>query len=230
MRLFFKLIIVLLYGVVTPSLLFLTWEHYDNLQVRTTEAAFSRIYQKNLWGYGSGPGSDPINAEPYISIVRNYALRQDINSIFDLGCGDFRVMEKIEIPETKVYYGFDVVKPVIDENVKKYQKPNVFFYHISSLEDFKNQRGDLLLVKDVLHHLSNRDIQYFIANILPNFRYTLITNNFGPENLNEEIRTGDFRNLDLEVEPFNIKRNITPILDYDAHEITKRIYLYERRT
>ena len=37
-------------------------------------------------------------------------------------------------------------------------------------------KGDFLLIKDVLQHLSNRGVQVFIETILPRFRYAIMTN------------------------------------------------------
>jgi hypothetical protein len=36
--------------------------------------------------------------------------------------------------------------------------------------------GDLLLIKDVLQHLSNHSVQEFLEKVLPRYRYALITN------------------------------------------------------
>ncbi|XVN42451.1 MAG: class I SAM-dependent methyltransferase [Candidatus Rickettsia vulgarisii] len=189
------------------------------------EQIFTKIYDQNLWGSGSGPGSNPINAEPYLKLLQSYLDDPKFVSIVDLGCGDWQLMKTLRIPDSKAHIGFDLVKSVINTNIKNYQKDNINFNHIHKLADLKNQKGDLLIVKDVLQHSNNQEIKYFIKEILPNFKYALITNDYFSTNNNSEISTGLYRTIDLESEPFNMS-SIKTLLDYSAHGVLKRVYLY----
>jgi hypothetical protein len=172
------------------------------------EKVFSRIYKEGIWGGGSGPGSSPQHAGPYLELLQTYFNDPNIKTIFDLGCGDWQLMNTIQVPDNKVYKGFDIVKGVIKYNAKHYQKKNITFYHIHELTDFSKQKGDLLVVKDVLQHWQISKIKYFIDNILPNFKYALITNDYTSSRFNssnDEIDNGGWRMINLENEPFNIK-------------------------
>jgi SAM-dependent methyltransferase len=196
----------------------------ENITSREAEI-FTKIYDENFWGGGSGKGSDPKNAGPYLELLQSYLDDPKINSIIDLGCGDWRLMETLKIPDNKLYIGFDLVKSVIDTNIKNHSKSNIRFTLIRDLSDFRNQTGDLLIVKDVIHHWETKTIQFFIQTILPNFKYTLITNGYNAENNNYEIETGKFRPIDLEAEPFNML-TLKVVLDYPAHGAVKRVYLH----
>ena len=202
-------------------------EYLDQISKNRPEAqVFTEIYDKNLWNEGSGPGSDPQNAEPYLQFLQTYFNNADIHSIFDLGCGDWRLMDTITIPDSKIYEGFDVVSSVINTNIRDYQKHNVTFHLIKDIKEFQNQHGDLLVVKDVIQHWPNHQIQYFLKTILPNFKYALITNDFDPSNSNKDISFGSWRFINLEVAPFNVGKDFKIVLDYTAHGLTKRVYMY----
>jgi hypothetical protein len=191
------------------------------------EQIFTRIYATNGWGKGSGPGSDPNNAKPYLSLLQTYLNHHDINTIYDLGCGDWQLMSVLKIPGYKKYHGYDLVKNIIDFNIENYQQANVSFYHIHDLSEFKGKSGDLLIVKDVIQHWPNTDIIIFIKEILPRFKYALITNDYSDIKFNQKIAYGMVKEINLEGEPFNMKEDITILLDYQAHNTRKRVYLYK---
>lgn len=192
------------------------------------QEAFVKIYREKKWGEGSGIGSWPENATPYLKIVQEYLYNPKYISIIDLGCGDWKLMETLIIPDDKEYVGYDLVESLIEANKKKYSKKNVKFYTISQLSDLKSTTGDLLLVKDVLHHWPNAHINYFLNSILPNFKNAIITNDFNEYATNRDIQFGDFRPINLESPPFVPIKGLKVVLDYPAHGIKKRIYLYEK--
>lgn len=193
---------------------------------------FSKIYQIERWGKGegSGTGSDPNTATEYTAVLQRYINEPQIHKIVDLGCGDWDIMRDIEIPEDKKYVGYDVVPNLITENNQKFGKANISFQHISGLQDFVKQRvsGDLLIVKDVLQHLPNFEIRYFMQRILPRFKYALITNEYLIDNTwqNSNIRLGSFRALSLLEKPYKLK-NASEVLVYEYWPgFRKQVLLY----
>ena len=183
-------------------------------------AVFSKIYSYNIWGKGSGIGSDPENAKPYLKLLQQYINDDRIHTIVDLGCGDWQIMSNINIPDNKAYKGYDVVSSVQQANIKKFAKPNIQFYIIQDLEYFKRKKvyGDLLIVKDVLQHWPNKEINYFFKNILPNFKYALITNSIMPNLpslINRDISLGEFRPIRLMDSPFTWN-NVSILLEYPS--------------
>ena len=193
------------------------------------EKTFTNIYENDGWGGGSGPGSDQKNAKPYLKILQDYVDAKDIKTIYDLGCGDWRLTSTITIDDSKSYYGYDVVKSVVDENREKYHKPNVSFYHIAKLHEFEDKKGDLLIVKDVIQHWPNKEVEFFIDRILPNFKYALIVNDYSSSNSNSNINYGGCRAINLEHAPFNMGDQLSILTDYQSHGLSKRVYLYTNR-
>ncbi len=193
-------------------------------------ATFSNIYASNIWQQGSGEGSDPVKAAPYIALLQYLLNDTRFNSFADLGCGDWRIMQQINIPAGKTYDGYDVVPELIRANKRRFDASNINFYVIKDLEDFKRIHAgeDLLIVKDVLQHWPIKDIQYFLTNILPQFKYALITNSLtadvkGAKPTNSEIVLGDFRPIALTQSPFNL--TATVLLEYPSPGL-KQVLLY----
>ncbi|HSX20388.1 MAG TPA: class I SAM-dependent methyltransferase [Gammaproteobacteria bacterium] len=189
---------------------------------------FSEIYATDEWQGGSGPGSNPQNAAPYMTLLQQYFYDPRFNVIVDLGCGDWQIMRNIQIPDGKKYLGFDVVPSVIETNERQFTKSNVGFYHITGLRAFKakNISGDLLIVKDVMQHWPFSEIEYFIMKILPNFKYALITNQYEINDPlhNRDMPMGPYHSLGLLGPPFNL-RHATPIMEYDGPD-HKQVLLY----
>lgn len=194
--------------------------------------AFTDIYKRDLWGGGSGPGSKPENALAYMTMLRGVLLNDSIKTIADLGCGDWVLMEKIKVPNDKIYTGFDLVESVIDKNISKHAAKNISFVKINDINDFVNVKADLLIVKDVLQHWPDEQIQFFLEKILPNFKYALITNDYAKDNSKLKIKHGGFRDLNLQAKPFNKATddiNFKIFMDYPAHGKIKRVYLFESK-
>jgi hypothetical protein len=134
-------------------------------------------------------------------------------------------MELIDIPDDKIYKGYDIAKTVIDSNKKKHEKENVKFNHITDIN--KIEPADLLIVKDVMIHWTNERVTDFLTNILPKFKYALLTEGhcLDDNHLNTEINFGQFRYIDISKPPFNCK-NIETILKYKTNSSDKIVYLY----
>lgn len=184
---------------------------------------FTKIYNEGHWGSGSGHGSTHQNASQYIVLLQTYFDNPDYTTYVDLGCGDWQIMEHINIPINKKYIGYDIVENVIAQNSQKYGKTNISFKNIEDLSEVES--ADLLIVKDVLQHWSSQDVQNFIKNVLPRFKSALITNCMTSANpINSEIVTGQYTAIDLAESPYNLT-NLTKIMDYRGGG-DKRVYLW----
>ena len=179
---------------------------------------FDKIYENSYWGKGSGGGSSPEATEPYKIFLEGFIRQHDIGSIVDLGCGDWQFSQFLDFGGA-TYTGIDASKYVITNNQQSFSRPGVSFANLP--KDYSELPcADLLVCKDVLMHLSTKEVQD-ILSILPNFKYALITNDipcvsafgkillklrrpFSPA-VNREIKTGDYRTLDPNQHPFNLK-------------------------
>lgn len=198
---------------------------------KSPEEAFTQIYNTGEWGrdrFGegtSGSGSLPETTEPYRFFVQQFIDQHQIQSVVDMGCGDWSFSQLMNW-ENINYMGFDVVKSVIEKNQAKFTQPNIHFYHGDVLTT-DLPPADLLICKDVLHHLCNEDISSFILQ-LPNFKYCLITNDVNNNTLssaNPNIHTGGFRQLDLTKPPFNLAGIVALI--YVSAQATKQVLLID---
>ena len=184
------------------------------------ETAFTEIYAKKRWGEGSGSGSmmTPDNKE-YISLLESIINEKGIQSICDIGCGDWEIMKNLSY-EGLVYDGIDIVKSVIDNN-KDYESHNIRFYHKNILnEDIENY--DLIIIKDVLQHLEDYDIIKIMDKLMEKGKYILCVNGykFGrtPEKNNWEIRNIKNR---YSYHPASIEKQ--PLIKYKGNMILKEL-------
>ena len=57
---------------------------------------FQRIYENNLWGFGSGHGSLPRVTKSYRLFIENSIREKQISSAVDFGCGDWQFSRFID--------------------------------------------------------------------------------------------------------------------------------------
>jgi len=195
------------------------------IKLHEEEKIFTQIYDKDFWTNGSGPGSHKDHTVEYRKLLQEYFNNPNFSSYIDLGCGDWQIMSLIEIPKNKIYKGYDIVKSVIESNKTKYNKKNITFYH--NLDISAIDGGDLVIIKDVMIHWPNEKVMECIKNVLPKFKYALITNDYLPDevSLNSEIKPGQFRYIDVTKPPFNLK-STKMVLEYISHGKIKKVYLY----
>jgi hypothetical protein len=65
--------------------------------VNDKQSAFDKIYRTNMWGYKSGGGSDPEFAQVWIDHVNALLAKQDIKTVVDVGCGDWRIGKHLNL-------------------------------------------------------------------------------------------------------------------------------------
>jgi SAM-dependent methyltransferase len=128
---------------------------------RSVEDVFADVYANGRWGGGgpgfnSGTGSRGEAAECYAAYVRELL---DINGplcVVDVGCGDFEVASAF-VDSAYEYIGLDVVPALIERNRALYGSDSVDFRRLdASTADLPE--GDLCLIRQVLQHLSNDQI------------------------------------------------------------------------
>lgn len=186
---------------------------------------FTAIYRNYLWGrkegnfnFYSGDGNhSPKITDEYISKVSKFLFQFASQPVvIDLGCGDFRVGSQLS-KYAKHYIACDVVPEVINANVNRYKLSNVSFRELD-ISTQELPQGDVVILRQVLQHLSNLDIRNVLERIQGNFEYLIFTDhqplemNWTP-NLDKQtgpnIRTEFGSGLDLTQHPFSLK-----ILDY----------------
>ena len=185
-----------------------------------TSEVFDDIYRNSVWGFQSGPGSDPVTAKPWIDIVNGYLSLPEVNKVLDIGCGDWRLGEQYNL-EGKHYIGIDVSDEALAIARKKAKHGAIFMQNDAATMEWPDEI-DLVIIKDVLQHLPNATIKIVMNNILDRAKYALICNDIGTGN--GDTHVGGHRGLNLQDEPFLYP--LTNLWYYGAQ--IKMINLYER--
>lgn len=174
---------------------------------------FTRIYQENLWGLGSGLGSSPENCFQLIGWLQFFLKKYSIKSVVDYGCGDWQWMQFVNLAEVS-YRGVDIVDSVIEANKLKYSQSNVTFTSGSILANV--QETELAFLKDVLMHLPNQEVKEILDQVIKKSKYVVVINSTGMNRYvpNVDIEAGGFRLLDLGIHPFNFK--VLDLLRYSS--------------
>ena len=155
---------------------------------------FNHIYAHGAWGRTedglstSGTGSHTAQIiEPYIKAVGDWLAEIQPDTIVDLGCGDFNVGKNF-VGRTKNYVACDVSTVILDRNREKFRDLNNVEFRQLDLAQDALPEGDVCFVRQVLQHLSNRDIRRFVEKVNRDrpFQYLVVsehlpdTDNFRP--------------------------------------------------
>ncbi len=159
----------------------------------TTKDAMKQVYKNNLWGgsesdFYSGVGShDPEIVIPYVNTVESFLASFKIPLIVcDLGCGDFNVGMQL-VDYVKRYIAVDIVPDLILRNKAHFKVENLEF-HCLDIATENLPLGDCAIVRQVLQHLSNAEVQRIIDKLYQ-YKYVI---------LSEHIPEGDFiPNIDI---------------------------------
>jgi len=165
---------------------------------KNLKSTFELIYDRSVWGGGSGTGSNLQYTLIYAAYAQHLIDRADVRTIVDLGCGDWRFSKYLDL-KGRDYLGVDIVPSVIDANTAAYGSAHIRF-QAADITTFEIPPCDLLLCKDVLQHLSNANVQAIlgrarIAGI------AAITNDYYP--VNEDCENGSTRPIDITAKPFS---------------------------
>lgn len=133
----------------------------------TVRNAFNEIYRKKMWQQGaslSGLGSEGKWAEDYLAVVGAYLNSVGARSVVDAGCGDFSIGSRIA-PNVDSYIGLDISSFIVNRNRELYSNVNNVEFHQFDLINDPLPNADVLLVRQVLQHLSNKQIESALQNI-----------------------------------------------------------------
>lgn len=202
------------------------WKRYQNMDL---QQIFSTIYQERRWGasgnsewqYFSGSGShDPAIVNRYITALTNFVQRIDgPQNVVDLGCGDFNIGSQIRHLFND-YTACDIVPEVIAANTERFAHLKVDFRCLDLTRD-PLPAVDIITIRQVLQHLSNRDIKAFVSAVQDKCRILIVTEHlpsapgFVP-NLDkpagDSIRLGLASGVVLTEAPFNLAPIASEIL------------------
>ena len=149
---------------------------------------FTNIYETCAWGDNknsnyrgtSGGGSDPeFNMESYIPFLKKFIHDNSIQTVVDLGCGDFRCGKYIYTDLDIQYTGYDAYAKVVEHNTASFPSDKYSFIHLDILNNKESIKGgDLCILKDILQHWHMDEIYRFMDYITETnkFKYILLVN------------------------------------------------------
>jgi len=169
--------------------------------------AFDEVYKRGMWNQGeslSGVGSEGFQAERYVALVRDYAARYQLRTVLDGGCGDFSVGSRLASSFDR-YTAIDVSPRIIAIDQSRYggsEWQHVSF-SVADLTEAPFPAADLVLIRQVLQHLTNSQIEKVLLNLeASKWRRVLIT---------EDVH-----------DPMH---NTTPNLDLPSHSVRTRRFM-----
>ena len=195
------------------------------------EEIFTNVYENNLWGnnnnseYSGSSGMDSdvnYNKDGYVPFLKTFIDSNNIKTVIDLGCGDFKCGNLIYNDLDILYTGYDVYKKLIDYNSTQYSLPKYSFIHLDLCNDKENIiNGDMYILKDVIHYWSLDNIYTFLDYLIENkkFKYILICNNCNQTQDNTDIENGGMRDLNIYHLPLK-KYNPVKLFNYYTKEVS----------
>lgn len=213
---------------------------------------FQDVYRYNQWGgdgrskYFSGVGSRGAAVEIYVekmvALIQQHAAELGRPPVVvDLGCGDFQVGSALlsRLPDI-TYIGCDIVPELVAHNSQAHGTERVNFQHVDIVVD-PLPEGDICLVRQVLQHLSNKEISGILKR-MGGYKLIYVTEGHpaarsGPVNPDKtagfevrfDWRTGRGRGVELDQPPFGVAVEEVFRTSAPPHEviITQRLTLTE---
>lgn len=206
-----------------------------------TKNAMEQVYEMKLWGsntsaFYSGAGShNPEIVNPYIDVVLSFlkSFKKPI-TVCDLGCGDFNIGNKL-VKYAEKYIAIDIVPGLIAHNKENFVAANLEFHCLDIAVD-NVPSADCVILRQVLQHLSNDEIQKIVSKLV-DFKYVILTEHLpkGDFTPNKEIISGQGIRLkkqsgiELVAPPFNFnvqeeKQVLSVVLNDNKGIIVTTIY------
>jgi len=145
---------------------------------------FSEIYQSARWASGTGVLSGSGSTASSCAAVAEWIEKCPCRKILDLGCGDLEWMARIpKVSEGRVgYHGVDVVPSLVAHHRRVFPW---FSGEAASILDLADERqADMIVMKDVLFHLSTADSTAILQHVAAwtRWRWLAVTSHAGADN------------------------------------------------
>lgn len=187
---------------------------WDELKALDVAGQFKLIYDRRLWsGSGKreticGAGSTMHATAEIKEDIEKFLKDYDVSSIVDCGCGDFFWMQFVNMNRAE-YTGVDIVDDIIEDNKIKY--PEHTFLAGNIIETIPP--GEVVIIRDVLQHLSLADNQRIIENAFSSATRFVIASSYVRDKYNCETLCTKYRKRNLMLEPFNLPEPLLYLRD-----------------
>lgn len=190
-----------------------------HLTEATVEGRFASIYRNGIWKMAedqaslSGSGSELAATAGVREGLARILADLGCKTLVDVGCGDWTWMR--HVPLDCDYVGVDIVPEVIATN-GVHATDRVRFLVLDAIRA-PLPPADVVLCREVLFHLSFKDGLSVLRNICRSSTHLIATTD--ATWFNSDIRTGDFRMLNLRRRPFGLP---APLLSVPDDSVTPR--------
>jgi hypothetical protein len=166
---------------------------------------FTRVYNRGGWTSTesvSGPGSTLASTEEIRSRLPEVFAELGVHSMLDAPCGDFHWMKEVlgMLPDDFVYFGADIVAPLV-KSLRDHESHKVHFM-VADIRKDELPQSDLILCRDCFIHLSVPDTRRALDNFRRSGARYLLTTSFTEIEQNDDMRSGSYRPVNLERDPF----------------------------
>jgi len=199
-------------------------------KIKNSESEFKKIYETNTWkseesrsGEGSTINSTKTIRKELPLLIHKYRIK----SMLDVPCGDFNWMKTV--PLNCSYIGGDIVPEIVENNQNLYSSDKIQFKKIDITLDTLT-KVDLIFCKDCLQHLSYENVHKTLHNFKNSCSKFLLVTSYPKTQHNHDIYDGDYRALNLLIEPFCLPKPILAIREKSKApgvEADKTMYLYD---
>ena len=165
---------------------------------------FTHIYSTNAWRGAesrSGTGSSLLQTAAIRTMIPILLDDLNIKRLLDIPCGDYSWMKEVTLP-IEHYVGADIVSELVHRNAATYGGPGRVFI-VCDLTKDRLPPADCILCRDCLGHLSFKHIFEALNNIQRSKCTYLLTTTFSGRTRNWDIESGDWRPINLTIDPFN---------------------------
>lgn len=164
---------------------------------------FNDRYALNYWGdpeSRSGRGSSLTETQAIRAALPSLCRDLGVRSLLDVPCGDFNWMQHVALDGVS-YTGADIVTALAEANQRRYGRADRTFIAMDVVRTVP-RRFDLILCRDLLGHLPDRDVARALRNLRRSGATWLLTTTFSETRRNEGLRGRDWRPVNLVLPPF----------------------------
>lgn len=200
------------------------------------ESKFKKVFDDKTWITSggtsvSGSGSEIETTKVISSSIKQFINLHKVRSVVDVPCGDFNWQHQYLNQNVK-YFGFDIVPEVVElakENAKKNPKLKTDFA-VGNVCTDEFPPADLMIVRDCLVHLQQEVALAALRNLAnQDVKYVAITS-FVNTQENHDHPTLTWRNMNLQLEPFNLPMPIAILVEQcqeaDGYFDDKSLFVY----
>lgn len=213
------------------------WLYYRRLERSAgaqagARAVFEAIYDKNWWQSAesrSGPGSELAYTSEFRALLEDWLARHahEVGTLLDAPCGDFNWMRHVRLPQGMRYIGGDIVRKIVHDNQLTYGTAIRSFLDLDIVTD-PLPNADAWLCRDVLFHLPLDMCRAVVERFRASKATYLLSTTFPDAKNDRDIKVGWFREINLEIAPFNLGPPLELFRDDPSEPATRFVGVWRR--